>query len=411
MTKKNKTVIAVLSVILVIGIVFAVFTSLDGKVIGADKLKDNMAFSSVSDYPIVQSSEKNIFYELHPDGKVSFSKLDGVELRDVSDVKTVSTKLDMSYQSVPVKIYYIETENGIVGYGLFNSEQKSDVKLLSYVFVRLMETPPAFKKAAGTKYVLLADTNPEDAYKTDKTYSEMFSFNLSSGKAERIISQRDRTVQKDGTVNEGWTIFTDSSVNCLKKNDLFASNRIHDFQAEEKLYCIMNVANSTSMKKTTAYKVQNSPSYEIREKDGAWYCFNSTDTGFDLIKNGDKKKPLKSFEGSFNDYCVSGDWIFNKLNCEFTNIYTGETKTVNGVSLEGFAGFTANGEGTKFVIVVNGEKSQSIICCDTENDSQKILRNEDYNGALLNFCFTDSNRVMVTNYTESKSAENIFFEF
>lgn len=410
MTTKNKIVLAVLSVILILGIAAAVVTSGVIPVDSGEKLEDSITHSFKTDYPLVQTQDKNIFYEPYPDGTIKFYKADGTEVKS-DEIKTVSAKIDISYQKVPVKIYYLKTESGTVGYGLFTTEQDTDVKLFSYVFVRLMKTPAAFKKAAGTDYILLADTDAKDAYKTDKTYSEMYSFNLSSGKAELVISQRDRTVQDDGTVNTGWTIFTDSSINCAAKNDLFASTRTHDSRAEEKQFCIMNIANSTSMKKAEAAKIQDSPSYEIREKDGAWYCFVSKDGGFDLIKNGDKKKPVKSFEGSFSDYDVSGDWIFSKTACKFTNIYTGETKTVKSFDTTGFADFTANADGTKFAVFINGKETQLIVLCDTQSNTQKILSNDNFDSGIGNFCFTGESEVMFTNYDESKLAENIIIKF
>ena len=410
MTKGNKAVIAVLSVLLIIGIAAAVITSGLNTQAPGGSVEDYSTFRLSTDYPLVQSADKKIFYEPYPDGKISFfrvDKADTIYSFDRNEIKTVSTKLDISYQKVPVKIYYLETENGNMGYGIFTAEQESDVKLLSYVFVRLMKTPDSFKKAAGTDYILLADTDAADAYKPNKTYSEIYSFNMSSGKAERLISQRDRTAQEDGTVNTGWTVFTDDSINTFKKFDLFASTRIHDSKAEDKLYCIMDIENSDSMRKTSAYKLQDSPSCEIREKDGAWYCLSKTDSGFDIVKNGDKKNPVGSVEGSFRYCYISGDWMFNKLNCEFINIYTGETKSVNSFALDGFAGFAADESGTKFAVFVNGEKTQSVIYCNTADDTQKYIENDGYDSGIGNFCFIDDAHILLTNYDEEGRAYNM----
>lgn len=413
MTKKNKIVIAVLSLLLVVGIVAVIFTSGGAKTVKGNKIEDSISGTIKTDYPLVQTDVDNIFYEPNPDGTIKFYRINDQEIYGYTDseVKTASAKIEISYQTVPIKIYYINTDNGVVGYGLFTAEQDSNVKLLSYVLVKLIATPEAYKSEAGTKYMLLADADAEDAYKINKTYSEIYSFNIDSGKTERLISQRDRTVQEDGTVNEGWTIFTDSSMNCLEKNDLFASTRTHDSRAEEKLYSIMNIANSSSMKKATAAKIQDSPSCEIREKDGDWYCFASTDTGFDIVKNGDKKNPIKSFEGSFSDYDVTGDWILNKTTCEVTNIYTGETKSLESVDLTGFSEFIVNADGTKLAIVLNSEKTQSIICCDMQNGTQLVINNDSYDSGIGNTCFVDASHILLSNYDSEKLADNMIFEF
>lgn len=419
MTKNQKIVISVLSVILVIGIVLAVLTSGKGfltKVTGGvdtasgKGLSDIQTVSFESDYPLVQTQQKNLFYEPYPDGTIKYFRYDGGSFTEVTDVTVKNVTLECSYQKVNVKLYYLKTEVGTVGYGLFDTEQQSNVKLFSYIFVRMMDCPAAYKNAAKTDYVLLTDMDAEDAYKADKTYSDMYSFDLKSGKASLVMSQRDRTAQTDGTVSEDWTIFTDSSLNSEKTKDLFASTRIHDSNAENKVYCFMTVANSNAGKRVNAVTLDNSPSYEIREKDKSYFCFVNTANGFDLVKNGDKKAPLKSFEGKFADCLVSGDWIYNPAASEFTSITTGETKAVRSAEFAKLSGFIADESGTKFVLFADGEK-QSMIMYDTAKDSVEVISDKLFDNGIRNFCFIDGESGMVSDYTESGSAVNVIFKF
>lgn len=420
MTKKNKIVIAVLAVILIIGIVFAALTTNKGflgKLTGSVDPSNGKSLTSTestsfkSDYPLVQTQQRDLFYEPYPDGTIKYFRFDGNNFAEVTDGITEKTvTLECSYQKIPVKLYYLHTDAGTVGYGIFTSEQQSSVKLFSYVLVRMMDCPAAYKSAAKTDYILLTDMDAEDSYKTDKTYSDMYSFDIKTGKTALVMSQRDRTAQEDGTVSEGWTIFTDSSLNSEQTKDLFASTRVHDSKTANKLYSFMTVANSSAGKRANAVTVDNSPSYEIREKDKNYYCFVSTASGFDLIKNGDRKNPLKSFDGKFTNYCVSGDWIYGKASGEFTNIITGETKTVKKAEYSSLAGFTANESGTKFVLFANGA-NQSMIMYDTANNKTNAVTDSLFDSGICNFCFIDDNTVLFSSYTDLLEASNAILKF
>lgn len=419
MTKKNKTVIAVLSVILVICALLAAVTSGGGftrKISGAAadktvKLSELETVDFKSDYPLVQTQDKSVFYEAYPDGSFKFFRFDGSGFSEITDgISVKDVNLKVSYQPLKVKLYYLKTEVGTVGYGLFNSEQGSETKLLSYVFVRMMDCPKAYKKEVKTDYILLTDREPGDSYKPDKTYSDMFSFNLKDGKTSQIFGQRDRTAQKDGTTDENWTIFTDTSMNTQIKKDLFASGRVNDTASDNPMYCLMSIADSKAKKKAEASTVNNCISYEVREKDGNYFCLVSTETGFDLVRNGDKKNPVKSFEGEFSGYSVSGDWILNKSTAEFTNFFTGETKSTGNGSISNFAGFTHDESGSKFAVFINGEK-QSLIMYNTQDGTSESVTDRLFDAGIRNFCFIDGEHILFSSYDDSGAAVNTILNF
>ena len=290
MTKKNKKVIIILSAVLAVCLVFTGLTfskSFTGKLFGGMKIDGGEPLSSVvsmeykSDYPLVQTQQENVFYETYPDGKIKYFKYSDKEFVEITNVRTKKISITCSYQKIPMTLYYLEdTDVGTIGYGLFNSKQESDVQTFSYVFARLMDCPSSYKESARTDYILLLDMEAEDAYKVDKTYSDIYSFDMNSGTATLIVSSRDRTVQEDATQNETWTVFTDSSVNSMSKYDWFASTRYHDTNAETVLYDFMSVESSRSVRKAESTEFVNSPSYQFREKDGAYYCFANADDGF-----------------------------------------------------------------------------------------------------------------------------------
>lgn len=420
MEKTKKIILIILAAVLAVSVVFTALTLNDGflaKIAKNPDVKSDITLADIetvsftSDYPLVQTQKKDLFYEAYPDGTIKYFKFENNTFTEVTDgVSNVTVSFDCSYQTLKVKLYYLKTDIGTVGYGLFNSQQESNVKTLSYVFVRLMDCPAAFKDTAKTEYVLLTDRTAANAYKTDKVYSDIYSYNMKTGKAMLVVSQRDRTAQEDGTVNEGWTMLTDSSINGAVKRDLFASTRINDAKAESPRYCIMTVANSRAGKKADAATVTNCVSYQIREKDGNFFCFAATDKGFDLIKNGDKKKPLKSFDGEFSAYSVSGDWILNKATSEVTNIYTGETTSLKNAELSNFAGFIADESGTKFILFADGA-NQTMVMNNTADNSQQVVTDKIFDGGICNFCFINSDYALASSYDDSGKAENIIIKF
>ena len=228
---------------------------------------------------------------------------------------------------------------------------------------------------------------------------------MSTGKATLVLSQRDRSIQANGTMREDWTIFTDPMLNNNEKYDLFASCRNHDTTAAEQKYDILTVANSKASKKSAATTVSDSPSYVIREKDSAYYCFANTDDGFDLIKNGDKKKPLASFDGVFSDYVVSGNYLLSKNNFKITDITSGESVSLGKATFTELSGFIANGNGTKFALFCNGVQ-QSMILYNTDSGEVTVITDSIFDNGIRNFCFIDDNTVLFSIYNEAGTTEN-----
>ena len=199
-------------------------------------------------------------------------------------------------------------------------------------------------------------------------------------------------------------------LNVGEKFDLFASARNYDTKADTLKYDILNIKNSRSMNKNSSTTMTNSPSYIVREKDGAYFAFANTDEGFDLVKNGDKKNPLKSFDGSFADYAVSGNYILSKSNLDLTDITTGETTGLKKASFTDLSGFTVNAAGNRIILFCNGEQ-QSMVIYDTQNSETKIITDSIFNAGICNFCFIDDNTVLFSTYDNTNAAVNMTVTF
>lgn len=421
MTKKNKTSLIILSAVLVVCLTIAALSFNDSFVLrlsGGIDTSSGEALSTVvqseyvSDYPLVQTELENVFYELHPNGEIKYYKYSDEGFAELTNVKKKDIKITCSYQKIPMTLYYLDdTDVGTIGYGLFTAEQDKAVQTFSYILARLVDCPSSYKNTARTSHVLLLDMDSDDSYKINKTYSDIYSYDMSSGTTTLIVSSRDRTVQEDATQNETWTIFTDESVNSMCKYDWFASTRYHDTNAEKLLYDFMSVASSRQVRKNTSTEFVGSPSYHIWEKDGSIYFFSDTDEGFDLIKDENKNSPLKSFEGSFSDYAVSGHFILDPTKMDFTDAYTGETQSVKKARFDSLAGFAASPGGQQFAVFCNG-KTQAMIMYDTEIGNAKIISDSNiFNSGICNFSFINNKTMLVSAYAEDDTTINRIINF
>lgn len=417
MTKTKKTILIVLAVVLVLTTAFSVLSmntefmnlitgTIDTSSGESAETLEKVSFAS--EYPLVQTQQKDIFYEAYPDGTIKFYKFANGTFTEITEgVNKKDVTLTCSYQKVKVKLHYIKSDIGTIGYGIFTSKQTSDTKLFSYIFVRMIDCPKAYNSYAKTEYVLLTDMDAEDAYRTDKTYSDMYAYDMKSGKTTLVVSQRDRLVQLDGTMREDWTIFTDTMLNNSTKHDLFATRRFYDTSENARvIYDIISVKNARATKKADTTTVMGSPSYVVREKDGAYFCFANTNTGFDLIKNGDKKNPIAKFEGSFDGYAVSGNYILNQSTLEMTDITSGTVTKLKKASFMTLSGFIVNQSVSRAVLFCDSDV-QSLIIYDTATGNEKIITDNLFDSGICNFCFIDDSTVLFSSYSEDGKAENI----
>ena len=91
---------------------------------------------------------------------------------------------------------------------------------------------------------------------------------------------------------------------------------------------------------------------------------------------------------------------------EFTDVYTGETKSVKKARFESLSGFIASPGGQNFIVFCGGNK-QAMIIYKTDEDEATIVSDSDiFNSGICNYCFINNNTVLVSNYAEDGTALN-----
>ena len=358
---------------------------------------------------------ENVYFTADLKGNVSFFEYaNGAFSASALPVKQVKAKLSATYETIPVTVNYIEKDGKTFGIGVFTSDMDSSVEVYSYAFVKLMNKPSGY----GSGHLLLAAFDKENFYRADKTYSEIYSFDISSGRASTYVSNNTRLIDKNGPFRSDWTMLPDDFIANLGGAEYFFSSRYYTAAEKGTRADIMILSN--------AYRP------EIVAKDilGTWFVndangmhyLRKTDKGFNNAINQSKtEKVLSEFEGDyFADYLQDGKWLINKKSLVVTDLMTGTTKTLKDIDINGFDGAYVSPDGTNFVFTKNGITNengaivQQAVFCSADGEKAPA----DFCEPLLfaessDFVWLDNSNVMFVRATtaDGSSSGSVVYAF
>lgn len=416
MEKKIKIITAVLAVLAIIsGVVF--FVSSGGKT-PETKEEEPVAYSyEQSGYTTsvnlsvkgangeiyLPTDFENVYYTADLKGSVKFYEYSGGQMvASTLAVKQVKANLSASYEKIPVTVNYIEKDGKACGYGVFTSDMSGDVDVYSYAFVKLTAKPAGY----GSGYLLLADFDKDNFYKTDKIYSEIYNFDLASGKASTYVSNNTRLIDKNGSFRQDWTMLTDDFMKNLGDAKYFISSRYYNENEKGQRADIMVLSN--------AYR----PKIVVEDILGLWFVndangmhyLRKTENGFENVCSD---RVLSKFEGDyFTGYMQSGKYLVNKKSLEITDLLTGEVKTLKDINIESADVFSISPDGTKAVFATNGRVNsngtpvQTLVYCTTDNSAEPVI----YSEPLLfdqsaDFVWVDNSSVMSVRAVDATGAK------
>ncbi len=353
------------------------------------------------------SDIENIYFTADLKGNVAFfDYINGAFAASELPVKQVKANLSATYETIPVTVNYIEKDGKVFGVGVFTSDMDSSVKVYSYAFVKLINKPSGY----GTGYLLLADFEKENFYNADKTYSEIYNFDISGGKASTYVSNNTRLINKNGAFRDDWTMLTDDFIANLGGAKYFLSSRY--YTAAEK------GTRADVMILSDAYK----PAIVAEDILGTWFVndangmhyLRKTAKGFNNVINQNKAETvLTEFEGDyFADYLQNGKWLINKKSLVVTDLMTGATKTLKDIDINGFDAVYASPDGSKFVFAKNGITNengavvQQLVFCSADGTTAPA----DYCEPLLfaessGFVWLDNSNVMSVRATTADGSK------
>ena len=316
----------------------------------------------VTEYPIIQTDIDNIFVRLDPNGAFGFYQYtDGNALSQYGDVKTVEVTATCSSQDIPAKIYYVDIDGKIAGYGLFTTTiSDANVKLYEYAFFKICNMPDGYGDGDA---MLLVDFDKDDFAKAEKSYSEVFSLNLDSGKTTKLTGDNGRLVDRDGRLRTDWVVMTDGLLASCGGERLYLSGRNYNLGMMDTV-CDVLLINDTA-KKPTRIASGLYGTY-LKVTDGGLVYLKQTENGFESVANKDGTETvITSFAGSKDRYLISGDWLLNKTSLELINIPTG-SKTTLGAGLINPTSFSVSPDGKKAVIFKAGSSNQTVALCSLD---------------------------------------------
>lgn len=292
---------------------------------------------------------ENIYFTADLNNKVTFYEYaNGTFSVSALPVKQAKANLSATYEKIPVSVNYIEKDGKIFGVGVFTSDMDSSVKVYSYAFVKLMNKPSGY----GTGYLLLADFDKNNFYKADKTYSEIYNFDLSGGKASTYVSNNTRLIDKNGAFRSDWTMLTDDFIANLGGAKYFFSSRYYT-SAEKGTRADVMILSDAYRPEIVAKDILGT--WFVNDANGMHYL-RKTDNGFNnVISQSKAEKVLTEFEGDyFADYLQDGKWLINKKSLVVTDLMTGATKTLKDIDINGFDNAYVSPDGANFVFTKNG---------------------------------------------------------
>ncbi len=356
---------------------------------GGDDFATLNSASLVTEYPVVQSDFDNIFYSVKPDGSVSFFEYNGTALSKYSgEVNTVELKPSCTYYKIPITVYYITVEGKTLGYGLFTTANSdADVNLYSYVFAKLIDAPSIY---ALKGKMLLLNTDPDEAYSKDKTYTEVFSVDMSKKSCSTITAQRDRNADKTGRLSERWSMFTDGYLASVSKKAGMISGRLYDESTE--IYDVYDL--NKSVNKTHISGIYGT--FLREDSDSGLVYLKKTSDGFKSVKYIAEEKTVAEFKGSIEkDFVFSSDWVFDRNEKTFTNLVTGKAIKASKIS-DGVSDFSVNSDASAIVAVSTNAVNQALSVIGADGKVEQYAGSSVYSLDVKNVCFVDDSTVLTT---------------
>ena len=361
-----------------------------------------------ADYPFMPTQIEGIFVSANPYGLFNFYEYTGSGFTACTDAQEMDVTVTCSHQKIPAKLHYLRRGDQLTGYGLFLTTLfEDDVRLYDYAFLHLTNMPKGYGDGDA---MLLVDFDEEDFAKADKTYTEVLSIDLQSGKSKPLTSDNGRTVDELGRLRTDWAQMHDALLT-LGGEKLYLSGR--NYQLDSTTADIIYNADTSNQKP----KWIASGLYEnyLYSANGKLYYVKSAETGVDtyaLTADGTEQK-LGSYAGSVDDYLFSGDYMLEKNTLALTRVSTGESKDIASIvkTAPGSpAYFSVSADGTKLVLLCDGETQGAALCDLTAGTSRQVLQKGLFTRACSQIIWLDAGAFMTVAETAT-GYETLFWAF
>lgn len=350
-----KTYKAILSVLLVVLVAFAVITVtgvVDINKMVAEKnegttspegekvytYEDDFNQYTKAGLPLLSTDFSNIFYTMDTEGAVNFYKAENNNIEEVEETGNFDVEISVSGAKIPATVHYLEKDGKTVGYGLFTNKMHPEVKIYEYAFFKVTNQFPEYSSDTS-KLLLLVDIEQERIYDENKVYSE--SFYLDDNKEVKVFLNEDqRIIDMNARLRTDYKMFTDRILHQPENEILFFSSRSYNDYEYSSMVDIYKSRGYGENVDNNRY-IRDIASLDFWQTDDGTLYFSKITTeneagekvvtGFALsCYDGENTEEVKTFEGTLeNDYILTGDWLLKKSSGEIYNVVTGEEKKLD----------------------------------------------------------------------------------
>ncbi len=300
--------------------------------------------------PVFSTPFDGVFYSPSLDSTVSFFTFsDGKFTKITAGVKQTDITVTCSHEKIPVTLYSVERNGETFGCGIFtNDGTNNDVLYYDYAFFCLREMP----EALGDGLMLAVDFDKTAFAKSEKLFSELFSFDPETGKTKLLFHESTRTVEHSGALRNDWVMVTDSLLDSFTDEPYFLSGRFRSLADKGKIGDLFYFT-AAEIPEIAAKDVTGS---WLRATENGILFLRSNENGFSVVELSDKKESVRlSFEGDyFDDYLACGNFVINKKTCILTNLISGENTTLENIDLIGYNYFSMSPDGKRAVFAADG---------------------------------------------------------
>ncbi len=338
-----------------------------------------------------------VFYSLLPDSAEFYTLTSSGAEKISKNCGKVKITVKRAYETLEAAVDYIEKDGKIFGAGIFLSDTE---KHPAY--------PYALFRLCGTKEncLLLLSFDYGELYKSNRTYSEIYSYSFESGKAVLLIDENNRLVNVNGAPRDDWSMLTDAML-ANGVTQYFFSSRNYSYADGS---CDIFRLSGKALPDKAASEALG---LWASNKNSALRYFKKSDDGFVLKQIKDKKESGQlSFEGDFyKDYLVNGNVIFDKKNGIFTSLETLRSAELTGIDASGAANFAINGDMSRCVIVFperdqeNSVTVQRVAFCSLDTGEVAVFEEPLIYNSAADFCFISPDEVMHSRIADEETGE------
>lgn len=360
--------------------------------------------------PLLSTDIPSVVYTADAAGGVYFFEFDGKEYQPLKATGTMDITVSLSNQQIPAKIYYVERDGVLTGYGVYTPDT-SDANVFIYDFVmfRITNLPDSYKQDG--KCLLLLHTERNSVYSAEPTWEEAYILNRADGTSERFLNENNRTVDINGAVRSDFCMITDTELAGKTSMIPFFSSRNYE-ESTDGSPAKMDIYIKNGKAKDVVAVQDVIDTYAKPLDDGGFVYIQKTESGFNTVKyqNG-QNTVINMFYATYgSSYIRNGDWILSKEDGRLFKTYDDTVIETIGYKMNPLLfAVSDNGKYVAMLGTVTNAMDYCLYVYNTETKQYKTFKEDNF-AAHYNLKFSSDNTITFYTINASGGYQNIVID-